>query len=88
MRKNFAAEVANLSGGEPFGFSDAAQFDRSLATLANHIRNGYVLSFRPTSSQPGLHVLKLRVVDHPELYVDARATYWADDDASADRAAP
>jgi VWFA-related protein len=83
MRKNFAAEVASLSGGEPLDFSNKAEFDRALNTLTNHIRNGYTLSFRPTSNEPGLHTLKLRVVDHPELHIDARANYWADGTAKA-----
>jgi VWFA-related protein len=78
MRKDVAAEVAGLSGGEPFAFSNKKQFDLAINTLGNHIRNGYLLTFRPTSNQPGLHTLKLRVPDHPELHIDARTSYWAD----------
>jgi hypothetical protein len=78
LRSNVAAGVASLSGGEPFDFSNKAGFDRALNTLANHIHNGYTLSFHPTSNQPGLHTLKLRVVNHPDFLVDARANYWAD----------
>jgi len=77
-RKNFAAEIANRSGGEPFDFGSKVEFDRALNTVRNHIRNGYTLSFRPTSSEPGLHTLKLRIVDHPELLIDARTSYWSD----------
>ena len=79
MRHNFAAEVASLSGGEPHSFSGQKDFDEALATLANHVHGGYTLSFRPTSNQPGLHTLKLRVVGHPELHIDARTSYWADE---------
>jgi hypothetical protein len=35
------------------------------------------LSFAPTSSEPGLHTLKVRLTNHPELLVTARSNYWA-----------
>lgn len=78
MHKNLAAEVAGLSGGEPFGFSNKVEFDRALNTLSNDVRNGYLLSFRPTAPNPGLHTLKLRVPDYPDLLIDARTSYWSD----------
>jgi VWFA-related protein len=86
MRHNFAAEVASLSGGEPHSFSGQQDFDAALATLANHVHGGYTLSFRPTSNQPGLHTLKLRVVGHPELHIESRTSYWAEDSGSTDHA--
>jgi hypothetical protein len=79
MRTNFTAQVAGLSGGEPFSFSNQVQFDRALNSLANHIHNGYTLSFRPTSDSPGLHNLQLRIRNHPEYLIDARTSYWAGD---------
>ncbi len=79
MHKNLAAEVAGLSGGEPFGFGNKVEFDRALNALSNDVRNGYLLSFRPTVPDPGLHTLKLRVPDHPDYLVSARSNYWAGD---------
>lgn len=84
MRKDVTAEVAKLSGGEPFPFTNKKQFDLAINSLGNHIRNGYLLSFRPTSNEPGLHTLKLRVPGHPELHIEARTTYWADDPKAAE----
>jgi len=79
MHKNLAAEVAGLSGGEPYGFSNKVEFDRALSTLSNDVRNGYLLSFRPTAPDPGLHTLKVAVPDHPDYLVSARSSYWASD---------
>jgi VWFA-related protein len=77
MRKNLSAEVANLSGGESSGFSNRAELDDALNALGNHIHNGYLLSFRPNTSEPGLHTLKIGVAEHPEFLVKARTNYWA-----------
>lgn len=77
MRKNVAAETASLSGGEPFAFSNKEQLDEALNTVANHVRNGYTLSFQPNSPQPGLHSLRVSVPEHPELIIHSRSSYWA-----------
>lgn len=79
MHKNLAAEVAGLSGGEPFGFGNKVEFDRALNTLGNDVRNGYLLSFRPTAPTPGLHTLKVAVPEHPDYVVSSRTSYWAGD---------
>ena len=61
MKKNLAAEVARLSGGEASGFANRGELEANLGTLANHIRSRYLLSFWPTSKAPGLHALAVRV---------------------------
>ena len=77
MRKNLSAEVANLSGGESSGFTNRGELDGALGAMANHIRNSYILSFYPTSTEPGLHTIAVRLARHPELIVSARSNYWA-----------
>jgi VWFA-related protein len=77
MRKNLSAEVANLSGGETSGFTSRGELDAALGAMSNHIRNSYILSFYPTSTEPGLHKIEVRLVHHPELLVSARSNYWA-----------
>jgi VWFA-related protein len=77
MSKNTSAEVATLSGGEWNSFDNAQELTRDLGVLTNHLRNSYVLSFTPTSSQPGLHTIKVQVAHHSELVVSARSNYWA-----------
>jgi hypothetical protein len=47
--------------------------------LNNHIRNSYILSFSPTSTEPGLHTIKVSLAHHPEMIVSARTSYWAAD---------
>jgi VWFA-related protein len=77
MRKNLSAEVADLSGGESLSFDDRGELEQDLSVLNNHIRNSYVLSFYPTSTEPGLHTIKVSLVHHPEMVVSARTSYWA-----------
>jgi hypothetical protein len=77
MRKNLSAEVANLSGGKTSGFTSRGELDAALDVMSNHIRNSYILSFYPTSTEPGLHTIKVRLTHHPELLVSARRNYWA-----------
>jgi VWFA-related protein len=77
MRKKVSAEVANLSGGETSSFDNKTELDQALGTLTNHLRNSYILSFSPSSRQPGLHTIQLRLVHHPDLLVTARTNYWS-----------
>jgi VWFA-related protein len=79
MKKNTSAEVATLSGGEWSSFDNAQELSQDLGVLTNHLHNSYVLSFTPTSSEPGLHTIKVRLARHPELVVSARSNYWASD---------
>jgi VWFA-related protein len=81
MRKNLTAEMANLSGGEASNFDNKGELDEALGLLTNHLRNSYILSFSPTSKDPGLHTIKLRLPQHPDLLVTARTNYWSSDTA-------
>src|SRR6185312_7431935 len=73
MRDDTAAEVAALSGGEHVRFENKASLEHQLGLIANHIPARYILSFSPTSKQPGFHALSVRVVDRGEqLDVAAR----------------
>jgi VWFA-related protein len=79
MQKNLSAEVANLSGGESFGFDGRGELEQDMNVLNNHIRNSYILSFSPTSAAPGLHTIKVQLAHHPEMIVSSRTSYWAAD---------
>jgi VWFA-related protein len=81
MRKNLPAEVARISGGEASSFGSRSELDEALGRLSSHIRNSYLLSFSPASTEPGLHTLKVQLARHPELIVFARGSYWASDAA-------
>jgi VWFA-related protein len=77
MQKNLSAEVANLSGGESMSFDGRKELEEDMNTLNNHIRNSYILDFYPTSTEPGLHTIKVLLPHHPEMVVSARTDYWA-----------
>jgi VWFA-related protein len=79
MQKNLSAEVADLSGGESMSFDGRGELEQDMNVLNNHIRNSYLLSFTPTSGEPGLHTIKVRLARHPEMMVSARTSYWAAD---------
>ena len=79
MQKNLSAEVADLSGGESMSFDGRGELENDINVLGNHIRNSYLLSFTPTSSEPGLHAIRVSLPKHPEMIVSARTSYWAGD---------
>jgi len=81
LRKKTAESIAQLTGGEFFHFHDAKDLKAGLITVSNDVPNYYVLSFRPTSSTPGLHALHVETKDLPQLVLKARREYWIDDDS-------
>ena len=79
MQKNLSAEVANLSGGESSSFDNRNELDEALGRVNSRIRNSYILDFYPTSTEPGLHKIKVSLTHHPEMVVSARTSYWAEE---------
>jgi VWFA-related protein len=79
MQKNLSAEVAGLSGGESMSFDGRGELESDINVLSNHIRNSYLLSFTPTSTEPGPHTIRVSLPKHPEMIVSARSSYWATD---------
>jgi VWFA-related protein len=86
LRRNVPESVAHLTGGEYFRFSNTRSLESSLLTISNHVPNRYVLSFQPQTPHPGLHVIELRLKEHPSLVVTARRSYWADSEATRESA--
>jgi VWFA-related protein len=78
MRKNTAAEIANLSGGESLAFGNRRDLDQQLAMIANHLPNRYTLTFRPSSGEPGYHTIRVQMKDQTlAVTVRARESYWS-----------
>ncbi len=76
LRKNAPKEFARMSGGEYINFATQKSFDRSLGGLANHVHNGYLLSFQPHGdTTPGLHKITVEVPDYKST-VRHRESYW------------
>jgi len=80
LKRNISESVAHLTGGEYFQFKNVKTLDHDLFTIANHIPNRYVLTFRPQSPTPGFHTIVLKLRDESKLSVDARNGYWVNDD--------
>ncbi len=77
MRKNTAAEIAALSGGEHHKFRDGRDFERQLSIVADEIHNCYTLTFQPNSAEPGFHTLRLEVAGQGKrLDIANRTSYW------------
>lgn len=81
LRTNTAESIAQLTGGEFFHFHEAKDLKSGLIAVSNDVPNYYVLSFRPTSLEPGLHTLRLKIKDRPQLVLKSRSEYWIDSDA-------
>jgi VWFA-related protein len=82
LKRNISESVAHLTGGEYFKFKNTKTLDHDLFTIANHIPNRYVLTFRPQSPTPGFHTIVLKLRDESKFSVDARDGYWVNDDGS------
>jgi hypothetical protein len=76
MRKDVAAEVATLSGGEAIRFESRQQLDDVVSSIGNHIRYRYMLSFTPSPADPGFHPIHVSLIHYRELTVSARNGYW------------
>jgi hypothetical protein len=79
MREGTAAQVAALSGGEQIRFLNENDLETKLAVVADHIHNGYTLSFRPSSHEPGFHNIVVHVLNQQTHFeVKARTSFWFD----------
>lgn len=78
LARNAPKSVAELTGGEYFGFKNARTLSRDLVSVSNDIHNYYILSFRPQSPHTGFHALQLRLKDRPGLRLTARKAYWVE----------
>ena len=76
FRKNVTKEVALMSGGEYTTFTGDKRFEQRVVDAAKHARNRYLLTFSPSSPTPGLHTLKVRLVQDYGAHIVARANYW------------
>ena len=84
MRKNTPKALASMSGGEYAPFTREKGFEDRVAEVANHARNRYMLSFRPTDVTPGLHTIKVSLAENYGAHVVTRNSYWAVNDAAPD----
>ena len=77
LKKNTAAAIPHMTGGQYLRFNRGKQLDGDLGMLANQVHNRYVLSFQPSDPKPGLHALTVELNRPIEARVLARASYWA-----------
>ncbi len=78
LRADTARTIAHLAGGEFFHFKNAKSLRKDLIQVSHDVPNFYVFSFTPTSPTPGLHALRLTLIDRPQLRLTARTEYWID----------
>jgi VWFA-related protein len=78
LRRDTAKTIAHLAGGEFFHFGNAKTLQKDLIQVSHDVPNFYVFSFRPSDPTPGLHALRLSLVDRPQLRLTARTEYWVD----------
>jgi VWFA-related protein len=90
MRKNAAAAVPRMTGGQYLRFNKGKQLDSEIGMLANQVHNRYILTFQPSDATPGLHVLSVSLRQPLPAKVLARTNYWAvsQTDGAAAEASP
>ncbi len=77
FRRNTAAAIPEMTGGQYLRFNGGKQLDDRMGMLANQVHNRYILSFQPSDHKPGLHVLNVDLRQPLEVRVLARSSYWA-----------
>lgn len=78
MKRNVPESVAQLTGGEYFGFKDGATLTKDLITISSDVPNYYVLSFRPQAPHEGLHSLEVKLKEKQGMRLTARKAYWVE----------
>jgi VWFA-related protein len=76
FKKNVAKEVAVMSGGEYTTFTGDKRFQQRVVEAAKHMRNRYLITFRPSDLTPGLHTIRVRTAQDYGARIVARANYW------------
>jgi len=76
FKKNFAKEIALMSGGEYTTFTGDKGFEQRVLEAAKHARNRYLLTFSPSDPSPGLHSIRVRTTQDYGAKIVARANYW------------
>ena len=75
--ENAAEAVAKMSGGDNFSFTDSSDLAKAISAAKTDAENFYLLSFQPTSQEPGFHSIAARVVNQREsLRILSRKGYW------------
>ncbi|MGH9617291.1 MAG: VWA domain-containing protein [Acidobacteriaceae bacterium] len=77
LRKNAAAAIPRMTGGEYMRFNSGKQLDNEIETLANQAHNRYILSFQPSNKKPGMHLLRVKLRQPLDVRLVARTSYWA-----------
>lgn len=83
LQRNVPESVARLTGGESFKFTDAHTLKCDIIAISHHLPNRYLLSFYPQSPHPGYHAIGLRLKEYPDLVIEGRNGYWADEETTA-----
>jgi VWFA-related protein len=77
IKKNTAAAIPQMTGGQYLRFNHGKQLDSEMAMLANQVHNRYILSFQPSDPKPGMHRLSVQLKQPLQVRVLARTSYWA-----------
>jgi VWFA-related protein len=88
IKKNTAAAIPHMTGGEYLRFNNGKQLDRQIAMLANQVHNRYMITFQPSDQTPGMHALDVKLRQPLEVRILARTSYWAISPEALDEAAP
>jgi VWFA-related protein len=88
LKKNTAAAIPHMTGGQYLRFNSGKQLDNQIGMLANQVHNRYMITFQPSDEKPGLHLLDVKLRQPLQVKVLARASYWATSPVALDEATP
>jgi VWFA-related protein len=88
LKKNTAAAIPHMTGGQYIRFNSGKQLDSQIAMLANQVHNRYMITFQPSDQTPGMHRLEVKLRQPLQVRVLARTSYWATSPGALDEATP
>jgi len=79
MKADTGAEIAAITGGTTYRFSDQRSFNSQMLSIDQAIRSSYRLGFQPTDHAAGFHALRVELNPaRGDESVTAKEAYWGE----------
>jgi hypothetical protein len=76
LKQNAAKAIASMTGGEYELFKSRKSFENFMMEFANHLHSRYLLRFGPKNPRPGLHDVRVKLLQPGGYVILARRSYW------------
>jgi VWFA-related protein len=75
-KANAAEAFAKYTGGRHLSFEKLRGLENTISRVGEELHSQYLLSFTPTSGEPGFHTITVQLPGRPDALIDTRPGYW------------